>query len=90
VSKDLESSFNWQKFQGKFVICIKVFKNKFAMCIYSPTTQLVTGWMAGVQIAARVRFFSLLHNVQTSSEAYPVSYPVSTGASFPGGKAVWA
>jgi hypothetical protein len=31
--------------------------------------------------------FSLLHVVQTGSEANPASYPMGTGGSFPGGKA---
>jgi hypothetical protein len=31
--------------------------------------------------------FSPLHDVQTGSGAQPASYPVSTGSSFPGGKA---
>jgi hypothetical protein len=29
---------------------------------------------------------SLLHSVQTGSEAYPASYPMGTGGSFPGSK----
>jgi hypothetical protein len=33
------------------------------------------------------RGFSLRHKLQTGSEAYPASYPVGTGGSFPGGKA---
>jgi len=28
-------------------------------------------------------FFSLHHHIQTSSGAYPASYPVSTGGSYP-------
>jgi len=34
--------------------------------------------------------FSLLHRVQTGSEARPASYPMGTGGSFPGGKAAGA
>jgi hypothetical protein len=34
--------------------------------------------------------FSLLHVVQTGSEAHPTSYPMGTGGSFPGGKAAGA
>jgi hypothetical protein len=34
------------------------------------------------------REFSLLHVVQTSSGVHPTSYPMGTGASFPGSKAV--
>jgi hypothetical protein len=30
--------------------------------------------------------FSLLHVIQTSSEAHPVSFPTGTGDSFPGSK----
>jgi hypothetical protein len=42
---------------------------------------------------SRVRFpvgtenFSLHHRVQKGSGAYPASYPMGTGDSFPGGKA---
>jgi hypothetical protein len=32
--------------------------------------------------------FSLHHHVQNGSEAHPVSYPMGTRESFPGGKAV--
>jgi hypothetical protein len=56
-------------------------------------------WNSSVGIATRLRAgrpgnrgsipskgerFSLLHNVQTSSEAYPATYPMGTGDSFPG------
>jgi hypothetical protein len=34
--------------------------------------------------------FSLLHVVLTGSGAHPASYPISTGDSFPGGKAAVA
>jgi hypothetical protein len=34
--------------------------------------------------------FSLRHSVQTGPEAHPTSYPMATGGSFPGGKAVEA
>jgi hypothetical protein len=42
---------------------------------------------------SRIRFlvgagnFSLYHHVQNGSEAHPVSYPMDTRGSFPGGKA---
>jgi hypothetical protein len=45
---------------------------------------------------SRVRFpveaenFSLRHRVQNGSGAHPPSYPISTGGSFPGGKAAVA
>jgi hypothetical protein len=45
---------------------------------------------------SRVRFpvgagnFSLHHHVQNSSGAHPVSYPMGTRGSFPGGKAAGA
>jgi hypothetical protein len=32
-------------------------------------------------------FSSLLHGVQTGCQDHPVSYPMATGNSFPGGKA---
>jgi hypothetical protein len=34
--------------------------------------------------------YSLLQIVQTGSEVHPTSYPMGTGGSFPGGKAVGA
>jgi hypothetical protein len=34
--------------------------------------------------------FSILHSVQTESEAHPVSYPLGTGGSFHEGKAAEA
>jgi hypothetical protein len=36
-------------------------------------------------IPSRGKIF-LLHSVQTGSGAHPVSYPMGTGGSFPGGK----
>jgi hypothetical protein len=39
--------------------------------------------MAGVLFPAGARDFSVLHSVQTGSEAHPASYTMSTGASFP-------
>jgi hypothetical protein len=45
---------------------------------------------------SKVRFpagagnFSLHHRVQNGSGAYPSSYPIDTGGSFPGGKAAGA
>jgi hypothetical protein len=44
-------------------------------------------WMIGVRFLMVARDFSVHHRVQTSSGAYPASYPVDTGGSFPGGKA---
>jgi hypothetical protein len=43
-------------------------------------------WMARVRFPAGVRDFSLLHSIQTSSEAHPSYYPVGTRGSFPGVK----
>jgi len=43
--------------------------------------------MIGVQVPAGAGNFSLHHRFQTISGAYPISYPVGTGDSFPGGKA---
>jgi hypothetical protein len=47
---------------------------------------------AGRQRGSELEFrwdqeFSLLHVVQTGSEAHPASYPVDTGGTFRGGKA---
>jgi hypothetical protein len=41
----------------------------------------------GVQVPVEQKF-SLLHVVQTGSGVHPISYPIGTGGSFPGGKAV--
>jgi hypothetical protein len=46
-----------------------------------------TGWTAGVRLPARASDFSLLHSVQNGSGSHPVSNPMATGGSFPGGKA---
>jgi hypothetical protein len=46
--------------------------------------------MIGFRILAGAGNFSLRHHVQTGSGAHPVSYPMGTGGSFPGGKAAGA
>jgi hypothetical protein len=43
-----------------------------------------------VQFPARARNFSLHHRVQTGSGAHQAPYPMGTGGSFSGGKAVGA
>jgi len=48
------------------------------------------GWKIGVRFPVGAGNFSLLHRVQTGSEANPASYPMGTGGSFPGGKAAGA
>jgi hypothetical protein len=45
------------------------------------------GWTAGVRFPAGARDFSLLHSVETGSDAHPASYPMGTGGCKPGGKA---
>jgi hypothetical protein len=49
---------------------------------------MVTGYGLDGQglIPAGARDFSLLHSVQTGSEAHPTSYRMGTRGSFPGGK----
>jgi hypothetical protein len=37
------------------------------------------GWMAMVQFLVGTKKISLLHSIQTSSEAHPASYPAGTG-----------
>jgi hypothetical protein len=50
--------------------------------IYSmPVYLRATGWTAEVRFPARIRYFSLLHRVQTGSGAHPTSYPVGTEGS---------
>jgi hypothetical protein len=44
----------------------------------------------GVRIPVGAGNFSLRHRVQTGSGAHPVSYPMGTRGSFPGGKAAAA
>jgi hypothetical protein len=43
----------------------------------------------GVRVP-RGQEFSILQVVLTGSESYPISYPMGTGGSFPGGKAAGA
>jgi hypothetical protein len=50
---------------------------------------LWAGW-SGVQVLARVWYFSLHHRVQTGSRAHPASYPMGVRGSFSGGKAAEA
>jgi hypothetical protein len=47
--------------------------------------------LAGLgSIPGSVRFFSLLHTIQTSSGAHPAFYPVGTGGYLPQGKVAGA
>jgi len=52
-------------------------------------TRIRAGWH-GVQILEGARDFSVLQNAQTGSEAYPPSYSLDTGGSFPLSKAAAA
>jgi hypothetical protein len=56
-------------------------------CWYS--AGLRAGWSA-VRVPKGVGNFSLHHHVHTGSWAHPVSYPMGTRGSFPGGKATGA
>jgi hypothetical protein len=47
-------------------------------------------WSSRVRFPAGTGNFSLHHGVQNGSGTHPVSYPMSTGGSFPGGKAAGA
>jgi hypothetical protein len=47
---------------------------------------IATGWTVGAQFPARERDYSLLHSVQTGSGVHPASYPMDTGALYPGVK----
>jgi hypothetical protein len=51
---------------------------------------LATGWTIGVRFLAVAGDFSLPHRVQIGSGTHSDSYPMGTGGSFPGGKAVGA
>jgi len=51
---------------------------------------MATAWMIGFRFPAGAGNFSLRHHVQTGSGASPASYPMGTGASFPGDKAAGA
>jgi hypothetical protein len=59
---------------------------------YEPVQRQATGWTAGVRCQARTTYFSLVHRVQTGSEAHPASYPMGAGSSFSNGNAagVWS
>jgi hypothetical protein len=45
-------------------------------------------WGSRVRFPTRAANFSLHHRVQNGFGAHPPSYPMGTGGSFPGGKAV--
>jgi len=47
-------------------------------------------WMIGFRLPAGAGNFSLDHHVQTGYGAYPASYPMGTGGSFPVDKAARA
>jgi hypothetical protein len=47
-----------------------------------------TDWTAEVRFLARAEDFYFLHSIQTVSGADPVSFPVVTRGSLPGGKAI--
>jgi hypothetical protein len=49
-------------------------------------TRLRAVWRVRSPEGARKGFFYPRHRVQTGSGAYPASYPIGTGGSFPGGK----
>jgi hypothetical protein len=57
---------------------------------YSVSSRLATGWMIeGSEFESRQsQKFSFLHVVQTGSGVHPASYPMGTGGSFPGDKAI--
>jgi hypothetical protein len=50
----------------------------------SVSTCLATDWTTGIRSPAEAKDFSSSLCVQTSSEAYPASYPMGTGGPFPG------
>jgi hypothetical protein len=51
---------------------------------------IATGWTIRARFPAGARDFFFFHSVRTGSGAHPVSYPMGTGGSFPGGKAAEA
>jgi hypothetical protein len=42
------------------------------------------GWITWVQFRVEAGIFSLLQSAQTGSGAHPITYPVGTGACYPG------
>jgi hypothetical protein len=44
-------------------------------------------WTTGIRFLTETRNLSVLHDVHTDSGGHPASYAMSTGGSFPGGKA---
>jgi hypothetical protein len=58
--------------------------------LFSVTDYGLDDRMIGIRVPAGAGNFSLRHRVQTDSGAHPVSHPMGTGGSFPGGKAAGA
>jgi hypothetical protein len=81
---------DWELSIGSFVDSRTVMK-------YDASNEVVTGagiatgyGLDGPGSISAVQDFPLLHSVQTDSGTHPASYPMGTGGSFPGGKAVGA
>jgi hypothetical protein len=47
------------------------------------------GWASDIRFPAGARDFSLLHSIQTASEAHPNFYSMGTGGLFPGSRRLW-
>jgi hypothetical protein len=47
---------------------------------------MIHNWESVVPFLTKARDFSLFYNIQTCSEAHPISYAMGTGGSFLGDK----
>jgi hypothetical protein len=77
--------------------CVLLLNCKFTLpkCNTDNSVDVATGCklddrMIGFRFPAGIGNFSLRHRVQTDSGAHPASYPMGTGGSSPGDKAVRA
>jgi hypothetical protein len=76
----------WGRTMYKIGIFVAVQSNYEAEVAQS-VQRLTTDWMTAGRSPTEAEDFSCGPWVQTGSEAHPVSYPMGTGGSFPGGKA---
>jgi hypothetical protein len=83
LSKIYSIAWNLVKHRD-FIFTFNIMSRDRSVCI--ATGYELDDQMIGVRFSVKAGNFSLRHCVQTGSGAHPVSYPVSTGGSFPGVK----
>jgi hypothetical protein len=86
-----------QAYRSHFQLSVKIAKESAVfLTVYSILEEpgkrsQYSDWLRAGRLRGRSsspgRFKNFLHVVQTDSEVHPISYPMSTGGSFPGGKA---